>query len=288
MALIISDLTQKDPRKSQLEFNKLRKRLRRQMGKAIADFDLIEQDDRVMVCISGGKDSHVMLELLIALRESAPIDFEIVAVTLDQKQPDYPEEVLPAYLETLGIPFYILERDTYSVVKSVIPEGKTTCGLCSRLRRGTLYGFAEEIGATKIALGHHRDDIVETLFLNLFFGGKLKAMPVKLRSDDGRNVVIRPLAYCRESDLSRYAVAKAFPIIPCNLCGTQENLQRQEIKQMLQAWEKEYPGRTETIFRSLSNAAPSHLLDRTLFDFSGLSVERDDSLGLPDIRVVNL
>ena len=205
------------------------------MGKAIADFNLIEQDDRVMVCISGGKDSHVMLELLIALRESAPIDFEIVAVTLDQKQPDYPEEVLPAYLETLGIPFYILERDTYSVVKSVIPEGKTTCGLCSRLRRGTLYGFAEEIGATKIALGHHRDDIVETLFLNLFFGGKLKAMPVKLRSDDGRNVVIRPLAYCRESDLARYAVAKAFPIIPCNLCGTQENLQRQEIKQMLQA-----------------------------------------------------
>jgi tRNA 2-thiocytidine biosynthesis protein TtcA len=241
VALIISDLTQKDPRKSQLEFNKLRKRLRRQMGKAIADFDLIEQDDRVMVCISGGKDSHVMLELLIALRESAPIDFEIVAVTLDQKQPDYPEEVLPAYLETLGIPFYILERDTYSVVKSVIPEGKTTCGLCSRLRRGTLYGFAEEIGATKIALGHHRDDIVETLFLNLFFGGKLKAMPVKLRSDDGRNVVIRPLAYCRESDLARYAVAKAFPIIPCNLCGTQENLQRQEIKQMLQAWEKAVP-----------------------------------------------
>ena len=258
------------------------------MGKAIADFNLIEQDDRVMVCISGGKDSHVMLELLIALRESAPIDFEIVAVTLDQKQPDYPEEVLPAYLETLSIPFYILERDTYSVVKSVIPEGKTTCGLCSRLRRGTLYGFAEEIGATKIALGHHRDDIVETLFLNLFFGGKLKAMPVKLRSDDGRNVVIRPLAYCRESDLARYAVAKAFPIIPCNLCGTQENLQRQEIKQMLQVWEKQYPGRTETIFRSLSNAAPSHLLDRTLFDFTGLSVERDDSLDLPDIRVVNL
>ena len=211
------------------------------MGKAIADFNLIEQDDRVMVCISGGKDSHVMLELLIALRESAPIDFDIIAVTLDQKQPDYPEEVLPTYLETLGIPFYILERDTYSVVKSVIPEGKTTCGLCSRLRRGTLYGFAEEIGATKIALGHHRDDIVETLFLNLFFGGKLKAMPVKLRSDDGRNVVIRPLAYCRESDLARYAVAKAFPIIPCNLCGTQENLQRQEIKQMLQAWEKAVP-----------------------------------------------
>lgn len=286
--VIISDLAHKDPRKSQLEFNKLRKRLRRQMGKAIADYTLIEQGDRVMVCISGGKDSHVMLELLIALRESAPIDFDIVAVTLDQKQPDYPEAVLPAYLETLGIPFYILERDTYSVVKSVIPEGKTTCGLCSRLRRGTLYGFAEEIGATKIALGHHRDDIVETLFLNLFFGGKLKAMPVKLRSDDGRNVVIRPLAYCRESDLARYAAAQAFPIIPCNLCGTQENLQRQEIKQMLQQWEKQYPGRTETIFRSLSNAAPSHLLDRTLFDFSGLSVERDDSLGLPDIRVVNL
>ena len=278
----------KDPRKDRLEFNKLRKRLRRQAGKAIADFIMIEPDDRVMVCISGGKDSYAMLELLMALRDSAPIDFEIIAVTLAQKQPGYPEEVLPQYLETLGIPFYILERDTYSVVRSVIPEGKTTCGLCSRLRRGTLYGFAEQIGASKIALGHHRDDIVETLFLNLFFGGKLKAMPAKLKSDDGRHVVIRPLAYCRESDLEAYARAMEFPIIPCDLCGTQENLQRQEIKQMLKGWEREYPGRTETIFRALGNVAPSHLLDHDLFDFQSLSVEVDDSLGLPDIRVVNL
>lgn len=278
----------KDPRKDRLEFNKLRKRLRRQAGKAIADFSMIEPDDRIMVCISGGKDSYAMLELLMALRDSAPIDFEIIAVTLDQKQPGYPEDVLPQYLETLGIPFYILERDTYSVVRSVIPEGKTTCGLCSRLRRGTLYGFAEQIGASKIALGHHRDDIVETLFLNLFFGGKLKAMPAKLKSDDGRHVVIRPLAYCRESDLEAYACVMEFPIIPCNLCGTQENLQRQEIKQMLKGWEREYPGRTETIFRALGNVAPSHLLDHDLFDFQSLGVEVDDSLGLPDIRVVNL
>ena len=278
----------KDPRKDRLEFNKLRKRLRRQAGKAIADFSMIEPDDRIMVCISGGKDSYAMLELLMALRDSAPIDFEIIAVTLDQKQPGYPEDVLPQYLETLGIPFYILERDTYRVVRSVIPEGKTTCGLCSRLRRGTLYGFAEQIGASKIALGHHRDDIVETLFLNLFFGGKLKAMPAKLKSDDGRHVVIRPLAYCRESDLEAYARVMEFPIIPCNLCGTQENLQRQEIKQMLKGWEREYPGRTETIFRALGNVAPSHLLDHDLFDFQSLSVEVDDSLGLPDIRVVNL
>lgn len=278
----------KDSRRDRFEFNKLRKRLRRQAGKAIADFNMIEPDDRIMVCISGGKDSYAMLELLMALRDSAPIDFEIVAVTLDQKQPGYPEEILPQYLETLGIPFYILERDTYSVVRSVIPEGKTTCGLCSRLRRGTLYGFAEQIGASKIALGHHRDDIVETLFLNLFFGGKLKAMPAKLKSDDGKHVVIRPLAYCRESDLEAYAQVMEFPIIPCNLCGTQENLQRQEIKQMLRGWEREYPGRTETIFRALSNVAPSHLLDHDLFDFKSLSVEVDDSLGLPDIRVVNL
>ncbi|MDG2460354.1 MAG: tRNA 2-thiocytidine(32) synthetase TtcA [Luminiphilus sp.] len=277
-----------DSRRDRLEFNKLRKRLRRQVGKAIADFNLIEDGDRVMVCISGGKDSHAMLELLIALRDSAPVDFEIIAVTLDQKQPGYPEEVLPTYLESLNIPFYIVERDTYSVVRSVIPEGKTTCGLCSRLRRGTLYGFAEQIGATKMALGHHRDDIVETLFLNLFFGGKLKAMPAKLKSDDGRHIVIRPLAYCRESDLEDYAQAMQFPIIPCNLCGTQENLQRQEIKRMLRSWERQYPGRTETIFRALGNVAPSHLLDRDLFDFGELHVEVDTSLGLPDIRVVNL
>ena len=249
---------------------------------------MIEAGDRIMVCISGGKDSHAMLELLISLRASAPIDFEIVAVTLDQKQPGYPEDVLPDYLEMLGVSFYILEKDTYSIVRSIIPEGKTTCGLCSRLRRGTFYGFAEQIGATKIALGHHRDDIVETLFLNLFFGGKLKAMPPKLKSDDGRHVVIRPLAYCRESDIADYARAMQFPIIPCNLCGTQENLQRQEIKGMLMDWERQYPGRTETIFRALGNVAPSHLLDQNLFDFQGLKVEVDDSLGLPDIRVVNL
>jgi tRNA 2-thiocytidine biosynthesis protein TtcA len=278
----------RDPRRDRLEFNKLRKRLRRQVGKAIADFDMIAAGDRVMVCISGGKDSHAMLELLIALRDSAPVDFEIIAVTLDQKQPGYPEDVLPAYLETLDIPYYILERDTYSVVRSVIPEGKTTCGLCSRLRRGTLYGFAEQIGASKIALGHHRDDIVETAFLNMFFGGKLKAMPAKLKSDDERHIVIRPLAYCQEVDLERYAQAMRFPIIPCNLCGTQDNLQRQEIKQMLRQWEKQYPGRTETIFRALGNVAPSHLMDRSLFDFESLHVEVDGELHLPDIRVVNL
>ena len=278
----------RDTRKDRLEFNKLRKRLRRQVGKAIADFNLIEPGDRVMICVSGGKDSHAMLELLIALRDSAPVSFEVVAVTLDQKQPGYPEEVLPAYLETLNIPFYILERDTYSVVRSVIPEGKTTCGLCSRLRRGTLYGFAEQIGANKIALGHHRDDIVETVFLNMFFGGKLKAMPAKLKSDDGKHIVIRPLAYCREDDLAAYAEAMEFPIIPCNLCGTQENLQRQEIKQMLRAWERQYPGRTETIFRALGNVAPSHLLDHDLFNFTGLQGQVDDGADLPDIRVVNL
>lgn len=283
-----STASHKDPRRSRLEFNKLRKRLRRQVGKAIADFNMIESGDRVMVCISGGKDSHAMLEILLALQGSAPVDFEIIAVTLDQKQPGYPEEILPEYLESLGVPFYILERDTYSVVRSVIPEGKTTCGLCSRLRRGTLYGFAQQIGASKIALGHHRDDIVETLFLNLFFGGTLKAMPAKLRSDDGKNVLIRPLAYCRELDLARYAQEMAFPIIPCNLCGTQENLQRQEIKKMLQGWERQYPGRTETIFRALGNVSPSQLLDHSLFDFRTLQAEVDTSLGLPDIRVVNL
>lgn len=284
----VKQVAPRDGRKDRLEFNKLRKRLRRQVGKAIADFNLIEPGDRVMVCVSGGKDSHAMLELLIALRDSAPVSFEVVAVTLDQKQPGYPEEVLPAYLETLNIPFYILERDTYSVVRSVIPEGKTTCGLCSRLRRGTLYGFAEQIGANKIALGHHRDDIVETAFLNMFFGGKLKAMPAKLKSDDGKHIVIRPLAYCREEDLAAYAEAMAFPIIPCNLCGTQENLQRQEIKQMLRAWEKQYPGRTETIFRALGNVAPSHLLDQDLFNFTGLQGQVGDGAELPDIRVLNL
>jgi len=241
-----------------------------------------------MVCLSGGKDSYAMLDILLHLQRSAPIAFEIIAVNLDQKQPGFPEEVLPNYLEEIGVPYYILERDTYSVVRSVIPEGKTTCGLCSRLRRGTLYGFAQQIGATKIALGHHRDDIVETLFLNLFFGGKLKAMPPKLLSDDKQNVVIRPMAYCKEQDLAAYAEAKEFPIIPCNLCGSQDNLQRQEIKGMLQAWERQYPGRIETIFRALSQVSPSQLCDRELFNFNDLSIEIDREVHLPELRVVQL
>ena len=277
-----------DTRKRDYAFNKLRKRLRRNVGNAIADFSMIEQGDRIMVCLSGGKDSYAMLDILLHLQASAPVDFELIAVNLDQKQPDFPEHVLPGYLENLGIPFYVLERDTYSVVKSVIPEGKTTCGLCSRLRRGTLYGFAEQIGASKIALGHHRDDIVETLFLNLFFAGKLKAMPPKLLSDDRRNVVIRPLAYCKEEDLARYAQARAFPIIPCNLCGSQPNLQRQEIKQMLRAWERQYPGRTETIFKALQSVSPSQLCDRKIFNFNDLSIEIDQGVHLPELRVVQL
>lgn len=277
-----------DERRSRTEFNKLRKRLRRNVGKAIADFNMIEHGDRVMVCVSGGKDSYGMLDVLLHLRDSAPIDFEVIAVNLDQKQPGFPGEVLPEYLESVGVPYYILERDTYSVVKSVIPEGKTTCGLCSRLRRGTLYGFSEQIGAHKIALGHHRDDIVETLFLNLFFGGKLKAMPPKLLSDDGRNVVIRPMAYCKESDLARYAEAMSFPIIPCNLCGSQDNLQRVEIKKMLGQWERQYPGRIETIFRAIGDVSPSQLADHGLFNFKDLRVEVDRDVHLPDIRVVNL
>lgn len=263
---VVQELT----RKQRLEFNKLQKRLRRQVSHAILDYQMIGEGDRVMVCVSGGKDSYAMLDILLRLQKSAPVNFELVAVNMDQKQPDFPEEVLPAWLETQGVPYYILEKDTYSVVKSIIPEGKTTCGLCSRLRRGSLYGFAESIGATRIALGHHRDDIVETLFLNMFFGGTLKAMPPKLLSDDGRNVVIRPMAYCREKDLVAYARYREFPIIPCNLCGSQENLQRVEVKRMLADWEKRYPGRTETIFRSVCNVAPSQLGDRKLFDFAGL------------------
>src|SRR5690554_2114420 len=230
-------------RRQKLELNKLQKRLRRDVGQAIADFSMIEAGDKVMCCLSGGKDSYAMLDILMNLQKSAPIRFELVAVNLDQKQPGFPEEILPAYLESLGVPFHILETDTYSIVKSVIPEGKTTCGLCSRLRRGTLYGFAQEIGATKIAPGHHRDGISETLFLNMFFGGALKAMPPKLLSDDKRNVIIRPLAYCEEKDLEAYATFKQFPIIPCNLCGSQENLQRQNIKVMLREWERKHPGR---------------------------------------------
>lgn len=254
--------------------NKLQKRLRHHVGKAIADYNMIEDGDRVMVCLSGGKDSYAMLDILLGLQKTAPITFDIVAVNLDQKQPGFPEHVLPNYLDSLGIEYHIVERDTYSVVKSVIPEGKTTCGLCSRLRRGTLYGFAEDIGATKIALGHHRDDIVETLFLNMFNAGRLKAMPPKLLSDDKRNIIIRPLAYCVEDDLIRFAEHKKFPIIPCNLCGSQENLQRQSIKAMLKEWDMSHPGRVDTIFASLKRVSLSQLADTEIFDFSNLEIDR--------------
>ncbi|NND66281.1 MAG: tRNA 2-thiocytidine(32) synthetase TtcA [Halioglobus sp.] len=275
-------------RKEKTEFNKLQKRLRRNVGNAIVDYNMIEDGDRVMVCLSGGKDSYGMLEILLNLQQSAPVDFELIAVNLDQKQPGFPEEVLPDYLSQLGVPYYVLEKDTYSIVREVVPEGKTTCALCSRLRRGSLYGFAQQIGASKIALGHHRDDIVETLFLNMFFNGSLKAMPPKLLSDDEQNVVIRPMAYCKESDLAAFARYKEFPIIPCNLCGSQENLQRVQVKKMLAQWEREYPGRTETIFRSIRNVAPSQLADSALFDFASLRVQRDTDLHIPAIKVVDL
>ena len=258
-------------RRSKLEFNKLQKRLRRNVGKAIMDFSMIEEGDKVMVCLSGGKDSYTLLDILMNLQKSAPVRFELVAVNLDQKQPGFPEEVLPNYLSTLDIPFEIIEEDTYSVVKRVIPEGKTTCGLCSRLRRGVIYGWAERNQITKIALGHHRDDMIETLFLNMFFGGSMKSMPPKLKSDDGKHIVIRPLAYCKEKDIAQFAQAQDFPIIPCNLCGSQENLQRQNIKMMLQDWDRKYPGRVETIFKAMSNVAPSHLADTELYDFQGLT-----------------
>jgi tRNA 2-thiocytidine biosynthesis protein TtcA len=264
-------------KKERTQFNKLQKRLRRDVGRAIADFNMITEGDRIMVCLSGGKDSYGMLEILRNLQHDAPVRFELIAVNLDQKQPGFPEHVLPDYLSSIGIPFHVLEEDTYSVVKSIIPEGKTTCSLCSRLRRGLLYSFASDIGATKIALGHHRDDIVETLFLNLFFGGKLKAMPPKLLSDDGQHVVIRPLAYCREKDLQRFALYKQFPIIPCNLCGSQENMQRKVIKEMLRNWDKQYPGRVESIFAAIQNVAPSHLADTRLFDFKSLMQVVDEA-----------
>ncbi len=256
-----------------VKHNKLQKRLRRQAGEAVGDFNMIEEGDKIMVCLSGGKDSYAMLDILLYLQKVAPVKFAVVAVNLDQKQPGFPEHVLPAYLDGLGIEYHIIEKDTYSVVKEKIPEGKTTCSLCSRLRRGTLYTFADEIGATKMALGHHRDDILETFFLNLFYGGTLKAMPPKLLSDDGRNVVIRPLAYCKESDIAEYAALKEFPIIPCNLCGSQENLQRQVVKAMLQEWEQKTPGRTEVMFRALQNVVPSQLADRNLFDFASLKID---------------
>ena len=259
-----------DPRKERYEEAKLAKRLRRQVGEAIADFSMIEAGDRVMVCVSGGKDSHGLLDVLLSLKDKAPVEFELVAVNVDQKQPGFPEHVLPDYLESRGVPFRIVEQDTYSVVKRVIPEGQTMCSLCSRLRRGILYRIAGELGATKIALGHHRDDILATFFLNLFHGGQLKAMPAKLLSDDGRHVVIRPLAYVAEEDLAAYAQAKRFPIIPCSLCGSQENLQRKQVGEMLREWEKRHPGRIESIVRALTEVRPSHLLDRKLFDFAGL------------------
>lgn len=252
---------------------RLESRLRSQVGKAIEDYGMIADGDRVMVCLSGGKDSYALLSLLLALQRAAPVSFELVAVNLDQKQPGFPAHVLPDYLAALGVPFHIIEQDTYSVVKRVIPIGKTTCGLCSRLRRGALYSYAATQGFNRIALGHHRDDIMETLFLNMFFGGSIKAMPPKLRSDDGRNVVIRPLAYCRESELARYATAKNFPLIPCNLCGSQENLQRQEIKRMLADWERRFPGRIESIAAAMSNVAPSQLMDSSLFDFASLGAD---------------
>ena len=252
-------------------FRKLQAHLRGLVGKAIEDFAMIGEGDKVMVCLSGGKDSYTLLELLMSLQRSAPVRFELIAVNLDQKQPDFPEHVLPDYLSALGIPFHIIEQDTYSVVKRVIPEGKTMCGLCSRLRRGALYNWAANNGITKIALGHHRDDIVETLFLNLFFGGRLKAMPPKLRSEDGRHIVIRPLAYVPEREIERYARAREFPIIPCKLCGSQDNMQRKAVKQMIADWEKSYPGRTESIFSALCNIEPSHLADPALFDFRALS-----------------
>lgn len=262
------------------ENNKLAKRLRHQVGRAIADFGMIEDGDKVMVCLSGGKDSYTMLDILLQLQLKAPVKFELVAVNLDQKQPDFPEHVLPEYLKSIGVPYHIIEQDTYSVVTRVVPEGKTMCSLCSRLRRGALYTYAEENGFTKIALGHHRDDLVATFFLNLFFHAKLAGMPPKLLSDDGKHVVIRPLAYVREDDIAAYAEAKGFPIIPCNLCGSQENLQRKQVKKMMDAWERETPGRIETISRALGDIRPSQLSDPKLFDF--LALGRTGDAPMPD------
>jgi len=269
-------------RRNEHETQKLSKRLRRLVGQAIADYRMIEHGDKVMVCLSGGKDSYTLLDILIDLQRRAPVDFELVAVHLDQKQPGYDPEVLPRYLAQVGVPWTILEQDTYSVVTRVVPEGKTMCGLCSRLRRGALYSWAAENGVTRIALGHHRDDIVETLFLNMFYGAKLAAMPPKLKSDDGRNILIRPLAYCPEADIAAYAEARGFPIIPCNLCGSQEGLQRQVVKEMLQDWERRYPGRVETIFRSMGNIRPSQLADRNLFDFGALGARSEAPLSARD------
>lgn len=261
--------------KIKTRFNKLQKRLRREMGQAIADYNMVEEGDRIMVCLSGGKDSYTMLDILMNLRRSAPVSFDLLAVNLDQKQPGFPEHVLPEYLQSVDVPYHVIEQDTYSVVNRVVPEGKTTCGLCSRMRRGALYAYAEEHGYNKIALGHHRDDIVETFFLNMFYGGQLKAMPAKLKSDNGKHIVIRPLSYSREKDIAEFAELKQYPIIPCNLCGSQENLQRVQMKKMLEQWDKECPGRVETIFNSLKNVKPSQLLDRQQFDFENLTQQVD-------------
>lgn len=269
-------------KKSKTQFNKLQKRLRRQVGNAIADYNMIEAGDKVMVCLSGGKDSYTLLDILLNLQKTAPVSFELLAVNLDQKQPGFPEHVLPEYLQSLGVAYHIIEKDTYSVVKRVIPEGNTTCGLCSRLRRGSLYGYAQQNGVTKIALGHHREDIIETFFLNLFYAGKLKAMPPKLLSDDKKNIVIRPLAYCREKDIARFAGFKNYPIIPCNLCGSQQNLQRQAMKVMLAGWERQFPGRVESIFTSLQNISPSQLADPKLFDFVGLQIDQQ-----PEAQIIS-
>jgi tRNA 2-thiocytidine biosynthesis protein TtcA len=269
MSAVLDSITTKDAKPS-VELQKLGKRLHRLVGQAIVDFNMIEDGDKVMVCVSGGKDSYALLDILLGLRARAPIRFDIVAVNLDQKQPGFPAEVLPAYLAKLGVPFHIENQDTYSIVKRVIPEGKTMCSLCSRLRRGILYRVAGELGATKIALGHHRDDMLQTLFMNMFFGAKLKGMPAKLVSDDGRNVVIRPLAYVNEPDLERWAAHRQFPIIPCTLCGSQDNLQRVQTKQMLRDWDRRFPGRIDNMFNAMANVVPSHLMDRNLYPFTAL------------------
>ncbi len=280
-------------RKSNLRLNRLQKNLRRECGRAIADFNMIADGDLVMVCLSGGKDSYVMLDILLNLQKHAPIKFDLHAVNLDQKQPGFPEDVLPAYLQSINVDYHIIEKDTYSVVVEKTAEGKSYCGLCSRLRRGNLYSYAEKIGATKIALGHHRNDIMETLFLNMFFGGKLKAMPPKLLSDDKKHIVIRPLAYCKEHEIAEFAELKKFPIIPCSLCGNQENLQRQEIKQMLNDWDKKFPGRLDVLFRSIGNVALSHLTDFSMYDFKNLEAGQrasraDETEVLQILDAVNL
>jgi tRNA 2-thiocytidine biosynthesis protein TtcA len=278
-----------DIRKKAFNLSRLQKNLRRETGRAIADYNMISDGDLVMACLSGGKDSYVMLDILRNMQKHAPIRFDLVAVNLDQKQPGFPEHVLPEYLSSIGVDFHILEKDTYSIVLEKTEPGKTYCGLCSRLRRGNLYAFAEKIGATKIALGHHRNDIMETLFLNMFFGGKMKTMPPKLLSDDRKHIVIRPLAYCKEEEIARFAELKQFPIIPCNLCGTQENMQRQEIKKMLNDWGRQYPGRLDVLFKSITNVAPSHLLDIGLYDFHSLEEQREEAASAGDrINVINL